>query len=235
MANKIICILVTVLHLTLRYSLFIDQRIEICPPTATPAIASILILTSLAILLMNNNIFPEKYYVASLVPVRLLLETVMVILAIEFGLCFVWCKTERNIHSIMKYLLMEEQINVYYDMGGKTFVGFIITLIAFAVFVNVCIVTESFVLIRKFAFWIYFDVIQAKFQSIWNSAEFQGCNEYWINSRKQKVKKQDNKCCSKLCSELQNINAIIDEPKLLRGGSKREKKQKLVCLFCPKE
>lgn len=231
MTNKIICIVVTFLHLTSRYSLFVDQNIEMCPPGATPAIASVLILTSLSILLINNNIFPEQYYVTSLVLVSYLLETVMVILAIEFGMCLVWCKTERNIHLIMKYLLMEGRMNLYYDMGGSAFVGFIISIIAFAVFANICIVTGTFSFVRKIAFWIY-DLILAKFERIWNSFEFQSCNEYYTGDQQQEVTNPVNKCCSKskLCSH--SKHPMTEKPTGQPRRSERLRRKKVVCHLC---
>lgn len=236
MASKIICLFATILHLALRLSMFIEQPALVCT-APTPAIASLLIFCSVILLLIDNQIFPERHLNDSITPVRVFLETIMVITILEFGMCFVWCKIEENIHILFKMVFMEKKLNMYYDMGGAVFTGFIITLISFAFLVNIMIITNTMKYWRGLAYILY-DKIAAKFQFVWTSSDFRLCNEYWVNSNNKKMngmscaesEQKSNKCCEKIRSLLEGST---DNDNVRRSDRQRQKK--LVCLFCEKD
>lgn len=92
-------------------------------------------------LLLDNNVFPERYRHAISPALKISCEIVTVLILLEIGMNVVWCQLERLLESTLKRAFMADGLNMYADMGGDTFTGFVISTLAFAVFLNIAIMT----------------------------------------------------------------------------------------------
>lgn len=158
MADTRTCICASIIHLLLRRTTFIEQPKHSCAP-GVPAIASIFVFIAIQLLLLDINVYPDRYQPQTSTVFRLFVELIEILIITEFGMCVIWCSLEQLIESLMKRIFLDSQLNLYQDMGGDTFTGFIITLLSFGIFINVVMATKLF----------------DKFRSIWNSAEVKRC------------------------------------------------------------
>lgn len=73
---------------------------------------------------------------------RIICEIVIVLMFLEVGMHVVWCQLERIVELILKRAFTFNKSNIYADMGGDAFTGFIISALAFVFFVNIAIMTR---------------------------------------------------------------------------------------------
>lgn len=141
MADALPVIIALIIHFVLRISLFLEPPPGGC--SAAPAIASVMFLASTVIILLDTNIYPHKY---KRVPVtcRIFVEFIISLIIIEFSMVFLWCRAEQIIQRMFRCILLDGDMNIYYDMGGDYLTGCLITLFSFEILLNVILATNYY-------------------------------------------------------------------------------------------
>lgn len=140
MAEKLACSIAVVIHFFMRISIFMKPSSE-CSP-CVPYIASVMIMLALCMLLLDNTVIPERYRHAMGPKLLVPGEIVTVLMFLEIGMNVVWCKLESILVSMLKSAFLTDGMNMYANIDGDTFTGFCISAVAFAVLVNVAIMTD---------------------------------------------------------------------------------------------
>lgn len=139
MVEKIPCIIAVFINFFLRISIFMQPSSE-CSPCA-PHIASVMVMVALCMLILDHSMFPDRYRRAIGPTLLISSEIVFVLVLLEIGMNIIWCQLERILETTLKLAFMADGSNMYADMGGDTFTGFVISALAFAVLVNAAIMT----------------------------------------------------------------------------------------------
>lgn len=127
------------IHYFLRVTIFIDPPKEQC--SVSTEISSFLFLITICMILSDYEVLSDKFQTIPFV-CRYIIETAMTLFYIEFGMISIWCKFEGAIERTIKRFLMDDQYNLYYDMGGNYLTGGMITTISFLIFINIAMVTD---------------------------------------------------------------------------------------------
>lgn len=159
MAELLSLVYATLLHYLFRVTIFLDtQKFE---STSLVGFSSVLILMSVLMFLSDINFMPSRYRRVSEF-MYILIETIICIFLIEVFVVLMWTKLEIGIEMVLKSILMENQLNLYHEMGGDNLVGFIIVLIASSFTIYTAIVTNCLNHLTNFVL-LYKDIIMNHF------------------------------------------------------------------------
>lgn len=131
-------VLTAIIHLLMRISIFYEQPKNQC--SSAPELGSWLFVTSVFMLLLDNDIIPMRYRCIPHV-CQTLAETFIFLVITEFSTLILWCNIEKIGFTIMKYVLSAGSSTLYKDLGGDNLVGFIITVISLFILCNAAIAT----------------------------------------------------------------------------------------------
>lgn len=148
MVTSYAVITTAIIHLLLRVSIFYQQPKQQCSLAAS--IGNWSFITSIFILLLDNDIYPCRYRCIP-IPCQLLVETIISLLITEFSSLVLWCNLEKAIFSISRCILSAGSSNLYNDMGGDFLVRCLLTLLGLLILSFTAIATG------------YYDKLQAKF------------------------------------------------------------------------
>ncbi|CAO1325078.1 unnamed protein product [Diamesa serratosioi] len=188
MAELLSLVFATLLHYLFRVTIFLDtQKFQ---ATSLVGFSSILILISVLMFLSDLNFMPERYRRVSEF-MYILIETIISIFLIEVFVVLIWSKLEVGIEFVLKSVLMENQLNLYQDMGGDNLVGFIIVIIATAFATYSAIVTSCLNHFTVFVLDLK-EIIVAHFLSIKNR------NSSQESCGKEIRPNQEDPCCRRV-------------------------------------
>ncbi|KAL5278106.1 hypothetical protein ACFFRR_003012 [Megaselia abdita] len=138
MGSACAVVLTAIIHLLMRISIFYEQPKNQC--SSAPELASWLFVTSVFMLLLDNDIIPVRYRCISTI-CQTLAEAFIFLVITEFSTLVLWCNIEKVAFTVVKYVLSESSSTLYMDLGGDSFVGFIITIISVFTLCNAAIAT----------------------------------------------------------------------------------------------
>lgn len=206
MAQLLSLIFATLLNYLFRVTIFLDmQKYQ---PTSLVGFSSVLILLSVIMFLSDIDFMPDRYRNVSEF-MFILLETIMCIFLIELFVILIWTKLEIGIEMVLKTMLMENQLNLYQEMGGDNLIGFIIVLIAASFTCYAAIVTSSLYHFTAFLFDLK-EVIMTYFTSIKHN------NSLLLIMKKKQINIQDQ-CCPQIHQDfddncVRRVSFTDDEP-----------------------
>lgn len=87
--------------------------------------SNFLMLIAVCMHLRRANFLPEHHQNASK-SLYILVETVLVMIVLEFSVNVVWARVQISIECFMKFVLMDDQLHLFKEMGGDNLIGFII-------------------------------------------------------------------------------------------------------------
>ncbi|KAL7034824.1 hypothetical protein ACKWTF_008117 [Chironomus riparius] len=121
--------------------------------------SSLLMLFSTSIHIKNINILPEHHKKISQI-IYVMIEIILVLISLEISVNLMWMRLQILIEFIMKYLLMDNKLNLYQEMGGDSLLGFIILSIAIYFLYYSLMITSNSGILK-----IYAEEFVGKFQN----------------------------------------------------------------------
>ena len=121
--------------------------------------SSLIMLFSTCIHLKNINILPEHHKKISQI-IYVMIEIILVLVSLEISVNLMWMRLQILIEFIMKYLLMDNKLNLYQEMGGNSLLGFIIISIAIYFLYYSLMITNNSGILK-----IYAEDFMGKFQN----------------------------------------------------------------------
>ena len=140
-------VIAMIIHFLFRVSIFLDIPKEPC--TSVLGMSSFMILLTTVMFLNDVEIFPERYKISAPKIITIFIESVLSLFIIEVVVVLIWSKIEYLIEYLFKLVLMEENLNLYDEMGGDNLVGLIITILSSTILAYASLATNS---LNKFLF-----------------------------------------------------------------------------------
>lgn len=134
-------VIAMIIHFLFRVSIFLDIPKESC--TSVLGMSSFMILLTTVMFLNDVEIFPERYKISAPKIISIFIETVLSLFIIEVVVVLIWSKIEYLIEYLFKLVLMEENLNLYDEMGGDNLVGLIITILSSTILAYASLATNS--------------------------------------------------------------------------------------------
>lgn len=126
MTNKYAVLVASIFPFFLRFSLFISPPISSCA-IHIGNIPSFIILISMCFLIMDMNLFNVQYN-QKFAFVFYIVEAILSLLVIEVVMFVIWSRIEEYIVTLIKFMLSRG--NLYQEMGGDSFTGFLVSGLA---------------------------------------------------------------------------------------------------------
>lgn len=214
MAQLISLLFSVILHYIFRVTIFLDMhKFE---TTSLVGFSSLLILMSILMFLSDLDFMPDRYRSASEF-MFILLETIICIFLIEVFVVLIWTKLEIGIELVLKTTLMENELNLYHDIGGDNLIGFLIVLISVSFTAYAAIVTSF---LAKFTVFVY--ILKLNIMNYFKSIKDNNAFEFMNGRNERNIQYQ---CCEPV--QPRRVSFSDDKPfqEMPQQRSRRTKKE----------
>lgn len=215
MAQLISLLFAVIIHYIFRVTIFLDMHKS--ETTSLVGFSSLLILMSVVMFLSDLDFMACRYRNASEF-MFILLETIICIFLIEVFVVLIWSKLEVGIELVLKTTLMENELNLYHDMGGDNLIGFIIVLIS-ASFTTYAAIVTGF--LAKSTVFVYILKLNIKnyFKSIKDNNNFE-----FMNGRNERNIQYE--CCEPRNIQYECCEPVQPDPEIPQKRSRSRKTKK---------